>query len=214
MAAVPHGVLLDYTYNDAHFNHVHVEPPTQFGGVPPSTNPGMSPGVRVIYDALTDRFGRGAYFMDTDHHWEDGKLVIDDPNIFWTHMGGYNRRYIGGTTTWSQHSWWNALDIGPYYYGDQDIFVDFLKGVEVDLRDERFNDEIGKILYDLAYAVRDRNSHGSAIGFLIDEIRKDIITREELTAALQGITQGNVDSVARQMAQNALNKLAAIKGAI
>lgn len=26
-------------------------------------------------------------------------------------MGIYNRRYIGGTTTWSQHAWGNAVDI-------------------------------------------------------------------------------------------------------
>lgn len=39
-------------------------------------------------------------------------------------------------------------------------------------------------LEDLAHAIQDRDSHGSALGFLIDDARKDIITRDELTAAL------------------------------
>ena len=30
---------------------------------------------------------------------------------FITGVGVYNRRYIGGTTTWSQHSWANGLDL-------------------------------------------------------------------------------------------------------
>lgn len=41
-----------------------------------------------------------------------------------------------------------------------------------------------KTLIDLAYAVQHRNSHGSALGFLIDDARKDIITRDELNAAV------------------------------
>ena len=28
------------------------------------------------------------------------------------HLGIYNRRFIAGTTTWSQHAWGNAMDIG------------------------------------------------------------------------------------------------------
>jgi hypothetical protein len=77
-------------------------------GTPPTVNPGMTPGVERIYDALEARFGRGEYFLDAD-----GRYVGNDDGIGWTHMGGWNRRRIAGSTTWSQHAWWNALDIGP-----------------------------------------------------------------------------------------------------
>lgn len=97
-----------------HGNHLHVEPPTRMVGVPPTSNPGMTDGVRRIYDALETEFGSGAYFTQTTSATK------------WTHMGGWNRRRIAGSSTWSQHSWWNALDIGPYYDADQDPFYEFL----------------------------------------------------------------------------------------
>ncbi len=123
MSAPPIGTLLDYTYNAAHADHVHVEPPIKMRHIPPLRNPGMSPGVSVIYNALTQRFGRGVYFLDSN-----GRYTGNDPGVGWTHMGGWNRRFIGGTSTWSQHAYWNALDIGPYIDEAQQPFIDFLRG--------------------------------------------------------------------------------------
>lgn len=104
-----------------HNNHLHVEPPPpRKTGVPPLKNPGMSPGVRVIYDALVVEFGTGYYFTDPE----------PPTALHWSHMGGWNRRKIAGTQTWSQHAWWNALDIGPYYgVAEQQRFYDFLTGL-------------------------------------------------------------------------------------
>ena len=114
------GTILGAAYNTAHYNHIHVEPPVKFYGEPPATVSGMTPGTQAIYDALEGEFGRGAYFLDADAD-----------TAGWTHMGWYNRRYIAGTTTWSQHSWANALDIGPYYgVAEQKKFYDFLTGKE------------------------------------------------------------------------------------
>lgn len=107
-----------------HNDHLHVEPPTRKSGTPPLRNPGMTDGVRVIYDALTLQFGHGEYFLDSN-----GRYVGDDPGVHWTHMGGWNRRKIAGSNTWSQHAWWNALDIGPYIGKvEQQRFYDFLTG--------------------------------------------------------------------------------------
>ena len=103
-----------------HYNHLHVEPPTRKTGTPPLTNPGMTDGVKAIYDGLTARFGTGYYFTDPRSADAD-----------WSHMGGWNRRMIAGTSTWSQHAWWNALDIGPFYgVEEQQRFYDFLTGQE------------------------------------------------------------------------------------
>lgn len=122
------GTMLGYEYNSAHWNHIHVEPPTKKYGTPPLSVSGMTPGTQAIYDALEAEFGKGAYFNDVAHHWEPNKFVIDEPGIGWVHMGYYNRRKIAGSTSWSQHSWANALDIGPYYGAQQDKFADFLRG--------------------------------------------------------------------------------------
>jgi hypothetical protein len=102
--------------NSAHYNHLHVEGDPRFTGTPPLGNPGMSPSVQVIYAALIDEFGMPAYMTGGD----------------WTHMGWYNRRPIAGTNSWSQHSWANALDIGPYYgVEEQQRFYDFLTGQQL-----------------------------------------------------------------------------------
>jgi hypothetical protein len=117
--------------NDAHYNHLHVEGDPRFTGTPPTSNPGMSPAVAVIYQALKDEFGEPAYMTGGD----------------WTHMGWYNRRTIAGTTVWSQHAWSNALDIGPYYgVAEQQKFYDFLTGTptpETDMqRPSWFSDDV------------------------------------------------------------------------
>lgn len=44
-----------------------------------------------------------------------------------------------------------------------------------------------RTLIDLPYAVQYRNSHASALGFLIDDARKSIITRDELDAAVKKV---------------------------
>ncbi len=87
---LPVRLILTAHYNSAHYNHLHVEGIPKQTGTPPETNPGMPDSTREIYEAVRK------YFPDA-------------------HIGVYNRRYIGGTTTWSQHSWSNALDI--YAYG-------------------------------------------------------------------------------------------------
>ena len=72
----------------AHTDHLHVEPPARMTGTPPASS-SMSAGVKKIYDELTRVFGTGAYL---------------DASGGWSHMGWFNRRYVG-TTTWSQHTW-------------------------------------------------------------------------------------------------------------
>lgn len=120
------GTILWAKSNAAHHDHIHVEPDTRSGGVPPLKNPGMTSGVGFIYDALEKEFGPGAYFVNPP------------AGTKWTHMGGWNRRTIAGTSTWSQHAWWNALDIGPYYgVAGQQEFYDFL----IALRDGTLEEE-------------------------------------------------------------------------
>lgn len=110
-----------------HWNHIHVEPPTRIRGIPPLRNPGMTAGIRVIYQALEEHFGPGAYF--------DSPQAKD---AAWTHMGGWNRRPIAGSTAWSQHAYWNAIDIGPYYgLAQQQRFLDFLTGKTGDTMDHQ-----------------------------------------------------------------------------
>lgn len=207
------GTLLGWTYNDAHFNHVHVEPPVDMTGVPPFTNPGMTAGIKAIYDALVDEFGPTTYFAYADHHWEDGKYVLDDPDYGWTHMGGWNRRYVGSGTTWSQHAWWNALDIGPYYYEDQQPFIDFLKGVEV----PQFTEHEEMMLKWLVKEFAEGNTNPDFLneGNLIRDIRKNLITKDELDAALAKLPAGGtVDADARASAAEALSKLSKVKSVL
>lgn len=107
-----------------HGDHLHVEPPKRMSGTPPLRNPGMSVGVTAIFASLEAEFGNGEYFLDPS-----GRYVGNDPGVHWTHMGGWNRRKIAGSPTWSQHAWWNALDIGPYIgVSRQQRFYDFLAG--------------------------------------------------------------------------------------
>jgi hypothetical protein len=124
-----------------HYNHLHVEPPTRRTGTPPLTNPGMTDGVKAIYDGLTARFGPGYYFTDPRSADAD-----------WSHMGGWNRRMIAGTNTWSQHAWWNALDIGPFYgVEEQQRFYDFLTGQETQGGDDMplTDEDVAKLIDEL-----------------------------------------------------------------
>ena len=133
-----------------HDNHLHVEGDPIFTGTPPLTNPGMSPSVKIIYEALKRRFGTTAYFLDAKAKDAD-----------WTHMGWYNRRKIAGSTTWSQHSWSNAIDLGPYWYvKEQQVFYDFLTGREAARIEDMFTADELKILKDLCRAVQEEKSSG------------------------------------------------------
>src|SRR5690606_24272649 len=59
------GTILDRHYNAAHADHIHVEPKSKKTGTPPKTNPGMTAGVKAIYEALNAEFGPGRYFLDS-----------------------------------------------------------------------------------------------------------------------------------------------------
>jgi hypothetical protein len=118
--SLPVGLILWAGNNSLHLDHLHVEGLPKKTGTPPLTNPGMTPAVAEIYDALRTHFGSAKYFLDP--------APAD-----WTHMGWYNRRKIAGTNIWSQHSWSNALDIGPYWgVAEQQPFYDFLTGALVE----------------------------------------------------------------------------------
>lgn len=105
--------------NAAHYNHLHVEGAPTRGGDCTSQ---WTPAIRQIVDALNDRFGTGGHYQV----WDD--------SFGWTHMGVYNCRDIAGTTIPSQHSFSNAIDIGPYYgVEQQQKFLDFLTGKEEDM---------------------------------------------------------------------------------
>jgi hypothetical protein len=60
----------------------------------------------------------------------------------WRHLGIYNRRYIAGTDTPSQHAWGNAIDLGVVSMEQMDEIVE-------DLREQRQREllPIGTILW-------------------------------------------------------------------
>jgi hypothetical protein len=60
----------------------------------------------------------------------------------------------------------------------------------------------------------DLESTVAYISYLIPDIRKNIITADELAAAIAAVETSSVDEHARGLAQKALNKLAAIKAAL
>lgn len=205
------GTLLDANYNAAHGDHIHAEPEETMSGVPPRSNPGMTPGVDAIYRALSEEFGPGEYFLDGS-----GRYVGNDPGVYWTHMGGYNRRKIAGSSTWSQHSWWNALDIGPYVgINAQQKFIDFLidhttQGGYNTLLTAKEEENVKKWNKQL----EELGSNGGYVQYVVPDVRKNIVTMDELEAAIAAIQSGNVDAYARDLAQRNAEKLAAIKDAI
>ncbi len=91
---LPVRLILGAGYNAAHKSHLHVEGKPKKYGTPPLTNPGMPASTRKIHAAVKE------FFPST---------IIQI----------YNRRKISGTSTWSQHSWSNALDIFADGYSNQ-----------------------------------------------------------------------------------------------
>lgn len=98
---LPVRIVLTANYNAAHYSHLHVEGIPKKYGTPPLTNPGMPDSTQEIYDAILD------YFPGT-------------------RIGIYKRRYISGTTRWSQHSWSNGLDVYAYGAAAQKPIYDML----------------------------------------------------------------------------------------
>lgn len=109
------GTILWAGNDPDHWDHIHVEPPQVFqgwndgrGDQPPTKNPGPTPGIRAIQEALRQRFGT------------------------YPSLGGYYRRTIRDSKNpnsrkWSQHAWYNAEDIGPLYGVEQQRkYYDFL----------------------------------------------------------------------------------------
>jgi len=210
------GTILDRHYNAAHADHIHVEPKSKKTGTPPKTNPGMTAGVKAIYEALNAEFGPGRYFLDSN-----GRYVGNDKGVGWTHMGGWNRRKIAGSTAWSQHAYWNALDIGPYYGKDQDKFVKFLKentGKEIKTEDNDMailTDKEQELLRAFLKELEDLGSHVNFVRWIIPDIRKGIVTVDELDKALKALgSNTTVDALARQLAKQANDRLDAMKEAL
>lgn len=174
MAHLPIAQLIDADYNDAHFNHIHVSGKPMHTGTPPLNYPGWTKAIKEVYDALEFHFGPGAYFMDVEHHWEDGSFVIDDPRIKWTHMGIYNRRKIAGSTSWSQHAYANGLDIGPYMgIEEQQPFLDFLSRDDHTILGDVFTDHEIKELKGLVAALDSVGSNGGFAAEAVKLIRKE-----------------------------------------
>lgn len=119
----------------AHDNHLHVEGDPRFFQSQLPTNGIWTPAIGAIFDALSARYGEGEHF-------------IIDPDAPWTHMGVYNPRYIRGTTIWSQHAGANAIDIGPYYYEEQQEFYDFLTRKEDDMTELQARIEVAVGVYE------------------------------------------------------------------
>jgi hypothetical protein len=160
------------TTNSAHHNHLHVDVYPKMTGTPPGKWQ-ITQGVKDLLAALEERFGPYAYFTEKK------------ANTKWTHMGWYNHRKVAGSTTWSQHAWGNALDIGPYYgVEEQQVFYDFLMGLEKEDELPQFNDKEVHELKAFVKEVLDEGSSMKFVEYIIKDIRKDIITRDELTAAI------------------------------
>lgn len=174
MAHLPIAQIITAEYNDAHFNHIHVSGKPMHYGEPPLNYPGWTAAILEVYDALEFHFGPGAYFMDVDHHWEDNRFVIDDPDVKWTHMGVYNRRKIAGSTSWSQHAYANGLDIGPYYGIEQQApFVEFLERADHVILRDMFTEHEIKELKGLVAALDSVGSNGGFAAEAVKLIRKE-----------------------------------------
>ncbi len=121
-----------------------------------------------------------------------------------TGRGIYNRRYIAGTTTWTQHSWSNAVDLG-WLYGvkQQQKVYNFLTGREEHVEYEEIG---GYKYYDVDEwpswaepSIKAAIVDGTIIGRSIDpnDPKKrefdagDAVTRAELAVVLkrEGLTR-------------------------
>lgn len=185
--------------NSAHHNHLHVVGQPREDGYPPHSHPGTTDSLAEIIAALDEEFGEGG-------HWQTW-----DDTLGWTHMGIYNRRYIGGTTVWSQHAYANAIDIGPYYgIEQQQKFYDFLTRKEEDelsketvweaLREGRIGSDANdpSILLAIARTYRMVNA------LYVDEIVNDSpidLSDEDIAALAVKIKDGLGDEVATSIGQ-------------
>jgi hypothetical protein len=186
--------------DSSHHDHLHVEGEPGKSGSPPLTNPGMTPSVKAVWNAMTERYGTGYYFTQTPP---------PEPN--WSNMGIFNRRQIAGTTTWSQHAWANAIDIGPLYGSAQQPVYDYLTTYGED-DDMAFTADEEKELKAFVAELKAVGSNAGFIRFLIPDMRKNIVTMDELQAIVS--TSGTIDEVARKLAKVNAEKLARIKEAI
>ena len=111
---LPVGLILWAGNDSRHIEHLHVEGFPKQTGTPPTSNPGPTPSLRIILDALTERFNESSW-------------------------GVWNRRRIDNDPDkpWSQHAYANAADIRRYNHPDplvgpteQRPWYDFLTGRE------------------------------------------------------------------------------------
>lgn len=171
--------------NAQHHNHLHVDVDPKASSVPPKTSV-RTAAVTTLLGLLTDEFGPTAYFQSEDA-----------ADAAWTHMGWYNRRRIAGSTTWSQHAYGNALDIGPYYGENaQRDFYDFLTGPKPQKEEDRmaFTVKQEKVLKDLVASIESVDSSGYFAEGIIADMRKNVVTKDELDAAIRAAV-ANLDAL-------------------
>lgn len=153
--------------------------------------------------------------------------------------GTYNCRYIGGTTSWSLHAYGIAIDLNPsknpFGTKTHNFPQDFIEEVmatglfrwgyvfsdpmhwEIDVPPEEIQDmaftvKQEQILANIADRLDALGSDGSHVTYLIPDMRKNLVTMDELSAILS--SSGTVDEVARKLAKANAEKLKRIKDAI
>jgi hypothetical protein len=173
--------------NASHHDHLHVEgipyyegKTTGEGDQPPYYNPGQTDAVEAIYGAMEQGYGTGYYFQDTK-----------PPEPAWSHMGWYNRRPIAGSTTWSQHAWANALDIGPLYgVEEQEPIYEYLINYEEDdmpTAEEVAAATVAKLMAEPIWSTND--GQGNQLNYET-VISRDYRNTDELTVAHRKVKLG------------------------
>lgn len=148
--------------NSAHHNHLHVVGDPRLSQSQLPTGGAWTRAIIEIVAELDRAFGEGA-------HWQS----TDSIGAGWTHMGVFNPRYIGGTSTWSQHAGANAIDIGPYYgVRGQQKFFDFLTA-ERRPTVEQFTEHEAKQLRMLVAALDSVDSNGGFAKYSVEAIRRE-----------------------------------------